>query len=252
MTASLLIGFPRLFCALTRLLSISRMDADLYLEAAMTICARGERRPEMKVVLINANPKKKGALATLIEEASSGASEGGAEVEELRLADLDIGYCKFCMTCYRDTESPIGRCSQEDDMMWILERLRLADAYIIATPVSSGHGNAIFKTFFERCAYTAGSSRGKILWLKGIPTSRFTDKQRYAVTIATAGTMPTYLRKLCDVATKQMKELSRLSFNAETIGTLYAGELTFKGLKDKDRRRARELGRSLTQADPRP
>lgn len=206
----------------------------------------------MKVVLINANPKNKGALATLVEEASSGASRGGAEVEELRLADLDIGYCKFCMTCYRDTESAMGRCSQKDDMAWVLEKLREADAYIIATPVSSGHANAIFKTFFERCAYTAGSSKGKLLWLKGIPTSRFTDKQRYAVTIATAGTIPAYLRRLCDVATKQMKELSRLSFNAETIGTLYAGELTFKGLKDKDRRKARELGRLLAQKNSLP
>ncbi|MBN2028242.1 MAG: flavodoxin family protein [Actinobacteria bacterium] len=211
-----------------------------------------ERSPDVKVVVINANPKKKGALATLIEEASSAAAQGGAEVEELRLADLDIGYCKFCMTCYRDTESPIGRCSQEDDMKWILERLKEADAYIIATPVSSGHGNAIFKTFFERCAYTAGSSKGKLLWLKGIPTSRFTDKRRHAVTIATAGTMPNYLRKLCDIATKQMKELSKLSFNAETIGTLYAGELVFKGLKDKHRRKARELGRLLAQAGLQP
>jgi multimeric flavodoxin WrbA len=199
----------------------------------------------MKIVVINANPKKKGALTTLVEEASQGASERGAEVEELRLADLDIGYCRFCMTCYKDPESPIGRCAQDDDMKWILPKLKEADGYIIATQVSSGHGNAIFKTFFERCAYTAGSSRGKILWMKGVPVSRFTDRQRFAVTLATAGTIPTRLRMLCDVATKQMKEMAKLSFNAEVIETLYAGELTFKGLKDKDVREAREMGRAL-------
>lgn len=202
----------------------------------------------MKVVVINANPKKKGALATLVEEASRAASESGAEVEELRLADLDIGYCRFCMTCYRDTAGPIGCCSQEDDMKWILPRLRAADGYIMASPVSSGHGNAIYKTFFERCAYTAGSSEGKILWLKGCPVSRWTDRQRFTVTLVSAGTMPTWMRRLCDVATSQMKEMSKRSFNARVVGTLYAGKLSFRRLKDRDIRKARDLGRDLVSA----
>jgi multimeric flavodoxin WrbA len=78
--------------------------------------------------------------------------EQGAEVEELRLADLDVRYCRFCMTCYTDTEAPIGTCPQDDDMRWILPALREADGYILGTQVSSGHADAIMKTFIERCA----------------------------------------------------------------------------------------------------
>lgn len=49
----------------------------------------------MRVLVITSNPKTKGALASLTEEAVRGATEAGAEVEQIRLADCDIGYCKF-------------------------------------------------------------------------------------------------------------------------------------------------------------
>ncbi len=199
----------------------------------------------MKILVINASPRKKGSLSALVDEAAGGAVEAGAEVEVLRLADQDIRYCQFCMNCYRDPDSEIGRCSQEDDMRWILPKLREADGYIIATQVSSGHGNAVFKTFFERCAYTAGCPKGKLLWIKGIPVPRFTDRKRFAVTLATAGTVPYWLRMVCDTATRQMKELARRSFNAKVVGTLYAGEQTTRGLRERDVRKARELGRRL-------
>jgi multimeric flavodoxin WrbA len=106
----------------------------------------------MKIVAINASPKRGGALSTLIAETVRTAREQGAEVDELRLADLDVRYCRFCMTCYTDTEPPIGTCPQDDDMRWILPALREADGYILGTQVSSGHADAIMKTFIERCA----------------------------------------------------------------------------------------------------
>jgi multimeric flavodoxin WrbA len=199
----------------------------------------------LKVLVITANPKSKGALATLTSEAARGASEAGAEVEEIRLADLDIAYCRFCFKCLRDTESEIGSCSQDDDMRWILERAREADGFILASQLSSAHANARFKTFFERCAYTAGRS-SRILFLHGLPRSRFTDKQRYSVALVTAGGIPSWLKVFCNVGTRQMKEMSSRSFNAKTVGTLYAG-MVRKGLKERYRRKAYRLGRELAQ-----
>lgn len=199
----------------------------------------------MNIVVINASSRKEGSLSTLVKEISKNVAENGATVEELTLAELNIGYCKFCMVCYRDAEAPIGRCSIHDDMKWILSKLAAADGFIMATQVSSGHANAIFKTFSERCTYTAGSSKGKILWMKGIPITRFTDRRRFAVTLATAGTIPTWLRILCDTATSEMKETAKLALNAQVVGTLYAGEITFKGLKESDKIKARKLGEKL-------
>lgn len=199
----------------------------------------------MKIVVINASPRQEGAVSALVDAISGSAAENGAEIEHLKLAGLNIKHCTFCMACYRDAESPIGRCSLDDDMKWILPKLKAADGYIMATQVSSGHANAVFKTFFERCAYTAGSSKGKILWLKGIPVTRFTDRRRFAATIATAGTIPTWLRVLCDTATSEMKELAKCAFNARVIGSIYAGEITFKGVKQGDIFKARRLGEKL-------
>ena len=159
----------------------------------------------MKIIIINASPRPDGAVNTLVKEISDRLAENGATVEHLKLSGLNIGYCRFCMTCYKDPFSPIGKCPLEDDMKWILPKLKAADGYVMATQVSSGHANAVFKTFSERSIYTAGSSKGQILWLKGLPVSRFTDRKRFAVTMATAGTMPVYLRKLCDTATCEMR-----------------------------------------------
>ena len=182
----------------------------------------------MKVLLITSNPKRKGALATLTAEAARGAEEAGAEVEVIRLAEKNIGYCRFCMACYRDAKAPVGPCSQDDDMKSILERIRAADGFIMATPLSSAHANARFKTFFERCTYTAGRP-ARMLWIYGLPRSRFTDKDRYAVTIVSAGNMPNWLKPFCNAATRQMKELAARGFNARTIGSLYAGSLRSRG-----------------------
>lgn len=201
----------------------------------------------MKILVINASPKNDGSLSTLLKEASKSAQENGAEVEEIHLVEQDIGYCRFCMTCYNDRESEIGPCVQDDDMNWILPKLKQADGYIMGTQLSSSHANAIMKTFIERCKYTAGSSKGKFLWLKGIPTSRFTDRERFAVAIVTAGIIPSWLSIFSDTATKEIKELSNLGFNAQVIGKLFAGEQFSKGLQEPDLEKARTLGKKLSQ-----
>ena len=105
---------------------------------------------QMKVLVITGNPKKKGALATLTDEAGMGARARGAEVEEVRLADLDIGYCRFCMKCWEDKTSVLGECALRDDMAGVIEKVREADGLILACPTSGGHPNALMKTFIER------------------------------------------------------------------------------------------------------
>lgn len=201
---------------------------------------------EMRVLVITSNPKTKGALTSLTEEAVRGATEAGAEVEQIRLADCNIGYCKFCMTCFKDKGSLIGPCIQDDDMKWMLEKLKEADGYVMVSPVSSGHLNACFKTFFERCCYTAGRS-GRMLGIEGVPETRFTDKRRFTVTIVSAGSIPSWLRAFCNTATKQMAELSKCAFNSKVIGRQYAGQLTFGGYKKRYGDKAYRLGRRLVE-----
>jgi multimeric flavodoxin WrbA len=197
----------------------------------------------MKALVITANPKKKGALAVLTSEAARGLADSGVEVEEVRLVDHNIGYCNFCFKCIRDTESKIGGCSQDDDMKLLLQKAKEADGFVFASQVSSGHANARFKTFIERSTYTAGRA-GRLLFLKGVPETRFTDRPRFAVTVVTAGGIPTWLRVFCNTATRQMSELARHGYNARVVGKLYAG-MVRDGLKERDREKAYKLGRRL-------
>ena len=42
-----------------------------------------------------------------------------------------------------------------------------------------------------------------------------------------------------------MKETAARALNAQVVGTLYAGEITFKGLKESNVQKARRLGDKL-------
>ncbi len=201
----------------------------------------------MRILMITGNPKKKGALATLTEEAVRGAKEGGAEVEEIRLADKNIGYCKFCLKCHEDIDSTISRCSQEDDMAEILNKVKDADGFMLVCPTSGGHPNSLMKTFIERTTWTLGRPTRSILWVKGCPESRIADKQRIAVLFTTAGVVPTWMRLFCNGSTREMCSHARGIFNAKVVGKLYGGGIFKYGLLERDKKRARAIGQKLAK-----
>lgn len=202
----------------------------------------------MKVLIVSGNPKKKGALASLVGEAARGATDGGAQVEEARITALDIGYCRFCLQCHDDVDSPIARCALADDMPDLLEKVRAADGLILACPASGGHANAVMKTFIERTTWTLGRPTRNVLWVKGCPESRITDKQRYAVTITTAGVVPTWSRAVCNGSTREMSSHAEGIFNAKVVRRVYAGSIMKRGFRPADMRRAYAAGRELAEA----
>ena len=202
----------------------------------------------MIILAITGNPKRSGALATLTEEAVRGAEAGGADVETIRLAEKDIKPCRFCLRCREDVDSRIATCTQKDDMAEILPKIADADAFILACPMSGGHANAYMKIFEERCCFTLGKATRRILWVKGCPESRIADRERQAAVITTTGVVPAWSRVLCNGSTREMASLARGIFNARVAGTLYAGLINVRGLRERDRLKAYELGRSLAAA----
>jgi len=201
----------------------------------------------VKVLAITGNPKSSGALATLNEEAVRGAVEAGAEVETIRLAEMDIGICRFCLTCLEDSGADIATCVQKDDMAEILRRIKGADGFILSCPMSAGHMNAYMKIFEERCVMTLCTPTRKILWVSGIPESRIADKRRSAVTITTTGVIPNILRPFFHGSTREMASIARDIFNAEIVGNLYAGRLLFRKLSRREKKKAYKLGGALVR-----
>ncbi|MBQ2654795.1 MAG: flavodoxin family protein [Methanobrevibacter sp.] len=51
----------------------------------------------MKAIFINGSPRKKWSTYQMLEKASEGAKEAGAEVELINLYDYDFKGCRSCL-----------------------------------------------------------------------------------------------------------------------------------------------------------
>jgi len=113
----------------------------------------------MKIIVIQSSPNRDGLTAACTAAAASGAREAGAEVEDIRLNDLDVGLCAACDNgwgpCRRE-----HRCQVEDDFQALHARVSAADALIIVTPVYYGQPSESVRAFmdrFRRCEATKGA-----------------------------------------------------------------------------------------------
>ena len=78
--------------------------------------------------------RRNGNTEVLMKEALMGAEKMGAEVELIRMLDLDIGYCKQCKKCLWFTEGP-GACILKDDGAFLYDKIMDSDGFIIGTPI---------------------------------------------------------------------------------------------------------------------
>ena len=106
----------------------------------------------MKIIAINASPRKKRNTAQLVRAAADGAAENGAEVEDIDL--YTVGKYSGCISCFGcKTEKHYGKCICNDDLKPVLEKIRMADGLIIGTPNYLGEGTAAFRALYERLIF---------------------------------------------------------------------------------------------------
>ncbi|UCG39536.1 MAG: flavodoxin family protein [bacterium] len=105
----------------------------------------------MKVLGINASPRKGANTATLVETALKGAAGKGAETKMVNLNELDMKPCIGCDACKEN----LGHCVQKDDLTPLMEEMATFDAIVLGTPVYWFHVSAQFKTLVDRlyCYY---------------------------------------------------------------------------------------------------
>jgi len=192
----------------------------------------------MKIIALTSSYNPEGTTATLALKALEGAASIGAETELIMLKDYEIHFCTNCLTCYKDLESEIARCSIKDDVRGILETIRDSDGIILSSPLHSGFINGLMTTFCERASFTLCRPTGELMGLKGIPEPRLTDGPRGSVTIVNAGMVPKEFRKYCDTGTPWLKDLAQLLFNGEVVGDMFAGGGHTKDLKEDEWSRA--------------
>lgn len=103
----------------------------------------------IKILIINASPRKNGNIAQMAEEMRSEAIELGAEVEELDVQRLNIKPCIGCMQCRKKKECVMP----EDDAQRVLKQIKDCDALVVAAPCYWGNIPGTLKILFDRIVY---------------------------------------------------------------------------------------------------
>lgn len=99
-----------------------------------------------KIVVLSGSPRKGGNSDLLCNQFILGAEEAGHQVEKIFLRDKQINHCVACGACQGNG----GRCTQNDDMAEILDKMIRADVIVMATPVYFFNMNGQMKTLIDR------------------------------------------------------------------------------------------------------
>lgn len=120
----------------------------------------------MRVVVIHTSPNDDGLTAGLANAALAGATAAAAQVELVKLTELEMARCRQCndgwYTCRDD-----GRCVIEDDFDALRGKVIEADAWVLVTPVYFGEPSESAKAFMDRLRRCNVGAKGE--GLKGKP-----------------------------------------------------------------------------------
>ena len=107
----------------------------------------------MKIIIFDGGPRKGWNTARMCEAFAAGAAEAGAEVETVRLYDLDFKGCRSCFACKVKGGASYGRCAQRDGASGLLERAAQADGLVFASPVYLWTVTPQLHAFIERLLF---------------------------------------------------------------------------------------------------
>ena len=116
----------------------------------------------MKAIGIVGSPRKGGNTEVLTAHCLKAIAEEGLETELIKLAGLDIKGCNACGYCFENQ----GKCSIEDDLQPVHNKMLAADIIVVGSPVYYGSATSLVKGLLERAGYM---SRGKYAGKVGGP-----------------------------------------------------------------------------------
>lgn len=97
---------------------------------------------------IAGSPRKNGNSTTLLKSVLKGAEANGARTDIIYLNDFLYKGCQGCKIC-----SPNGRCIVKDPLTPVLSALKMADIWVLASPIYYDGLSGQIKLFFDRCRH---------------------------------------------------------------------------------------------------
>ena len=130
-----------------------------------------------KVLILSGSPRKGGNSDILCDEFMRGAKESGNEVEKIRVAEKEIGYCRGCYAC-----KSTGVCAVKDDMAKILQKMIDADVLVLSSPVYFYSIDAQIKALIDRTVARWTEVKNKEFYY--IMTAADSEKESMETTLA--------------------------------------------------------------------
>jgi multimeric flavodoxin WrbA len=104
----------------------------------------------MKIIAISGGTKN-GSNDAMAKEALMGAKEAGADIEFIRLFDLELKPCTGCIACLNSLMmGATGDCVIKDDWRWLDEKLFEADGIIWVMPIFEKGASAMMHIVQDR------------------------------------------------------------------------------------------------------
>lgn len=108
----------------------------------------------MKVLLINASPRKNGNTAVALSQMIEIFKKEGIETELFNIGTKPVRGCIACLSC-RET----GKCVFDDAVNEVAPKFTECDGLVLATPVYYASANATLSAFCDRLFYSTPFSK---------------------------------------------------------------------------------------------
>ena len=201
----------------------------------------------MKVLAISGGSKN-GSNDCMAKEALMGAKEQGAEIEFVRLLDLNLKPCTGCISCVNSLMSGgNGDCVIKDDYKWLEEKILDADALIFAMPVFEKGVPGIMHTLQDRLcgpAHDTGINivAGKIAEQMGKPGPDPRKFKKKVVSYIGIGGSDWNARVACDF---DLAAMSGMWIVVENVAFQWAKSII---IQDENVAKCREIGVNIAKA----
>lgn len=106
-----------------------------------------------KVLIIATSPRKNGNSNRLAQEFEKGAKDAGNSTEIVYLYDKNISFCKGCLICQKTHQ-----CVIKDDANAIVDKMKISDVIVWATPIYYYEMSGQMKTMIDRSNPLFGSN----------------------------------------------------------------------------------------------
>jgi multimeric flavodoxin WrbA len=190
----------------------------------------------MNIIALNGSPRKDGRVSRVVDEILTGAGERGHQTRHIRLSELDVRDCTGCMKC-----QPEPPCVIRDDIEVVEEAIGEADLLVLASPVHWGNMSGIMLRTMERLFGFLIEEQPR-----GAPKAR-AAKGKQAVLVAACSTAwpLNWVFNQSRAVFSRFREICRYSKIKITHKFVLPGTISMDDIPQKEREKARKLGRSL-------